>query len=42
MMIKGVDCPIKSGNDEKGKLQPADGRRLRGGLGYGQKKEKYC
>ena len=29
MMIKGVDCPIKSGNDEKGKLQPADGRRLR-------------
>lgn len=37
MTIKGVDCPIKSGNDgkrkpgndEKGKLQPADGRRLR-------------
>ena len=23
MMIKGVDCPIKSGNDGKGKLQPA-------------------
>lgn len=23
MMIKGVDCPIKSGNDEKGKSHPA-------------------